>query len=105
MPLLAFLKSATCSLAAVLHPCRLPDAAARATSDGRAASDPERQRGPLPRRARGDRARRRRVQADVTFLAHDIPHTADMAIVIAAKVAAASLVGLEGMSTEDFDRL
>ena len=41
----------------------------------------------------------------MTFLAHDIPHTADMAIVIAAKVAAASLVGLEGMSTEDFDRL
>ena len=46
-----------------------------------------------------------RAQADVTFLAHDIPHAADMAVAIAAEVAGASLVALEVMSTEDFDRL
>lgn len=46
-----------------------------------------------------------RAQADVTFLAHDIPHAADMAIAIAAEVGGVSLVALEVMSTEDFDRL
>lgn len=46
-----------------------------------------------------------RAQADVTFLAHDIPHAADMAVAIAAEVAGASLVALDVMSTEDFDRL
>lgn len=46
-----------------------------------------------------------RAQADVTFLAHDIAHAADMAVAIAAEVAGASLVALEVMSTEDFDRL
>ena len=46
-----------------------------------------------------------RVQADVTFLAHDIPHAADMAIAIAADLGGVSLVALEVMSTEDFDRL
>ena len=46
-----------------------------------------------------------RAQADVTFLAHDIAHAADMAIAIAAEVDGVSLVALEVMSTEDFDRL
>ncbi|EYR62587.1 hypothetical protein N866_07290 [Actinotalea ferrariae CF5-4] len=46
-----------------------------------------------------------RVQADVTFVAHDIPHAADMAIAIAAEVGGVSLVALEVTSTEDFDRL
>ncbi len=46
-----------------------------------------------------------RVQADATFLAHDIAHAADMAIAIAAEVDGASLVALDVMSTEDFDRL
>lgn len=46
-----------------------------------------------------------RAQADVTFLAHDIPHAADMAIAIAAELSGVSLVALEVMSTEDFDRL
>jgi len=46
-----------------------------------------------------------RAQADVTFLAHDIPHAADIAIAIAAEVGGVSLVALEVMSTEDLDRL
>lgn len=46
-----------------------------------------------------------RAQADVTFLAHDIAHAADMAIAIAGEVDGVFLVALEVMSTEDFDRL
>jgi len=46
-----------------------------------------------------------RAQADVTFLAHDIPHAADMAVAIAAEVDGVALVALEVMNTEDFGRL
>ncbi len=40
----------------------------------------------------------------MTFLAHDIPNAADMAVAIAAEVAGASLVALDVMSTEDAAR-
>lgn len=46
-----------------------------------------------------------RAQADVTFLAHDIPHAADMAIAIASELGGVSLVALEVIRTGDFDRL